>query len=274
MSKHDYFFTFGEGRLKYRNASFRLAMEARASQSFQRCDNFGISTIKGEVELESFFKNNWFERNHKGYGYWLWKPFLLRKILVENIGKYRNLVYLDAGYSLNLRLKKSRDRLDEYLSLSADTGGLNFQLEHSEIQFSKKELLSRFPLTKNKLWSGQVSAGAIILKCDQSSLELIEQWIDLSTVDYGRLLVDHDIDPQNENPEFVGHRHDQSIFSLTVKSMNFGTVIQDETYFDSNFLGDGSNFPIWCTRHISLFPYKLTQNNSLARKFMHMEAKL
>ena len=59
-----------------------------------------------------------------------------------------------------------------------------------------------------------------------------------------------------ELPEFIEHRHDQSIFSLLVKQSNQHAIIPDETEWFGDWIGMGDKYPIWATRHRSIFDFK------------------
>jgi hypothetical protein len=108
----------------------------------------------------------------------------------------------------------------------------------------KKRVLDFFNADK---YSTQLAATCILFKKTKYSVELVDKWYEIAS-NYD--LINNDLN--TEYPEFRGHRHDQSIFSLLVKQykkLNFNPIIlKDETYWHPNWYTDGINYPFWATR--------------------------
>ena len=66
-------------------------------------------------------------------------------------------------------------------------------------------------------------------------------------------VIDDSPSPQGEHPEFLGHRHDQSIFTLLAYERHV-LHIPDETWFDAAW-DDSRRFPIHARRWRHSLPW-------------------
>jgi hypothetical protein len=192
---------------------------------------------------------NFVKTYEQGAGLWLWKPFLIETCFVELPG-VNQFIYIDAGCEINLN-KDSIKRLRFYLDATSKTGGVFFQLSHTERDFTSIDLLNLYD-SELDVVSGQIHATCFILDRSQESQKLLSNWIKLATTDHYKYLVgintSNDFDLANK----FTHRHDQSILSFLVKSSQF-TILPDETYFEPFWRKSGRAFPFWATRNRHLF---------------------
>ena len=88
----------------------------------QEALNFNIFNIVytyRNTDLKTFFPEfldiheNYMLNNHRGYGYWIWKPYIILKTL-ESMNENDILVYTDAGCTLN---KNGMNRFYEYIDM-------------------------------------------------------------------------------------------------------------------------------------------------------------
>ena len=247
-------FTFGGGNFNYRRASRRLGAQAKTTQLFSSVTNFT------DRDLEEFIPNfnerhkDFIRSNKKGFGYWLWKPYLINYAL-EKIAPNEILVYVDSGAEFNLESKPAIVRWNEYLRFVDKHHCLAFQLESrgdldvnpQEICYSKKYLIDFLKPTNLSLTSNQILAGSFFLKKTERNIQFIERWIHVATSDNYKYL--NDFLSQKENRSFVAHRNDQSIFSLLYKH-NGMFFIPDETDSRNNLCAR-NNWPIWHIRNRS-----------------------
>ena len=97
-----YFLTFGAGN-SYIDAVQRLARQADEFKLFTEIFCMTESDLK--EDLEFWGKHGEFMMNNrKGYGYYIWKPYIISKTL-SKLEKDDILLYLDAGCELNLKYK-------------------------------------------------------------------------------------------------------------------------------------------------------------------------
>lgn len=235
---------FGDGSLRWRKAAKRLAREARESPQPLEID------VLDRKSLASRYPN--FVNRHRlildnaprGFGYWIWKPFLIREALRE--GSSGGVIYMDAGSTLNFANEASRQRWIDYQDEANLSDALFFQMDHEEAKYTKPELLSRFSAPQEIRLSGQLEATHMIARAGHSSEHFFDEWYGHCGESGYRFLDDSRWEPSG--PEFVAHRHDQSILSCLVKQTGFGTVLPQETYFAPEWMEAGAGFPIWGTR--------------------------
>ena len=133
------FLTFGGPTISYRNRVKTLCMEANNLLFFNKIIGLTDNYLKNDAY---FWKKHgtFIENNVKGYGFWIWKPYIIKKKLQE-LEHGEILIYMDAGCSINALGKV---RLHEYVTLLNNQtayGILSFQMNHlEEVKFTKKKL--------------------------------------------------------------------------------------------------------------------------------------
>ena len=99
----------------FANKPFVDALD-RLSLQIKKISFFDKDFLFTEKDLDENFKNEFKDvlvEGVKGYGYWVWKPYLIKKVLDElNIGD--TLLYVDAGCHINYKGKK---RIGKYFEL-------------------------------------------------------------------------------------------------------------------------------------------------------------
>lgn len=239
------FLTFGNE--KYYKALERLKNEAYSFNIFDKI------LIYNNLSIFSDFWNkhsNFIENNKRGYGYWLWKPYLVLKTL-ETMNNNDILVYADAGCSLNIN---GINRLNEYFDIvrNSNYGILSFELEHVEKKWCKMDLFEYIDVMNNDniLNSNQLVGGIFILKKCEHTIKLVEMWNDIMSNNYN--LIDDSKSKLKNDDSFIEHRHDQSVFSILRKK--YGSyIIKDETWLPILEEVDNSklNYPILARRLIN-----------------------
>ena len=231
-----YFLTFGAPSIQYNHCVQRLCNEAIKLSCFDKIT--GMTEIDLKNDKKFWDKHERFIlENKKGFGYWIWKSYIIMKYLQEKMIDNDILLYMDAGCTLN---DKGKIRFLEYihkLETSQEYGILSFQMNHLlEINYTKRNLFDYLKISTNDMLSGQCMATVIMIKKNKHSLFVINEWYRVSSI--YKLLID-------DNNEV--HRHDQSIFSLLVKK--YGSIkIADETFFYPFWDKTGSFYPFWATR--------------------------
>jgi hypothetical protein len=217
--------------------------------SFGTLDNYkeSIERIKKEAEEMNFFDkikvytqfdfdaeytnrhNNFFNTHKRGFGYWIWKSYVVLKTLNE-MQEGDILIYADAGCTLNNNLI-ARNKLDTYIQLckTLPEGNIAFQMSYIEKEWTKMDVFITLDANKPGIMnSGQLVGGVFILKKCKRVMNLIHEWYTISQ-NY-QLISDFPSVIQN-HANFRDHRHDQSLFSVLRKKR--GTIIiQDEVDFD------------------------------------------
>lgn len=237
----NYLVSFGDDYFKYQKQ--RLRKEAESTGWFE-----DVLIHSPETLSEFFEKHKDFVENSRGYGYWIWKPYIILSLL-EAINEGDVVFYIDSGGAI---LPHREQRFNEYLELLnenpvivfADGGKFGGSPEYKERFFQKMRVLKRFGLENNEnfLNSGQVEGGVVICKKSEESIQFVREWLDLVTEDNYCLVNDEDDLPQTE--DFILSRHDQSILSILSKQKDVNILGLTECYgmgpfFSSRMTDDG-----------------------------------
>lgn len=129
--------------LSFANQAFYTALERikKEAESFRLFDQILCLRDTDLVACTSFWEahGDFVRTNARGYGYWIWKSYLVMKIMQENMKEDDILVYADAGCSLNIQ---GISRLRTYMDWVH--GILSFELGHVEKMWTKKDLFVYF----------------------------------------------------------------------------------------------------------------------------------
>ncbi len=235
-----YFVSFGGPSPNYHSAVQRICMEANQFHIFTRVFGYTDIYLKNDVDFWNQH-GNFVSTNPRGYGYWLWKSYLCKKLL-ENINEGDIIVYADAGCTMNLQ---GKSRLLEYIEMckTHDSGIVSFQLTHSEKSWTKGDISHYLDASHSDMSSGQLVGGIFLIRKCKSVSELINKWYETGC---NYKLIDDTPSIIPNHPEFKENRHDQSIWSI-LRKQHGSLILPDETYF-INWSKDGKYYPFWATR--------------------------
>lgn len=185
--------------------------------------------------------------NPKGYGYWLWKPYIVLNYM-KNLNSGDILFYCDAGCELSFKGKK---RFDEYLTYLESNDLLVFSTfnKQPEYMWSKKDAVDFFELSAKEMKSEQIAATYFILKVNDYSKALVQEWLDICIYENFRLI--NDISIKRQHKKFIEHRYDQSLFSMLLKSKKV-SCLRERSYFPQVLYYKNSyiyNYPIHALRN-------------------------
>jgi hypothetical protein len=241
--------TFAGGDRRWTWAARRLARQAEQSRMFASIRIHSAADLGSNHQR--FFKEHvepW--SKCRGFGFWVWKPFIIREELRTRRQDLDGVMYLDAGHELNLTSTRARERLREYWASTLDGMGLLAPSlpGHPEFSWTRKAVMWQLDPSGRNHDTDQVQAHPM-LRVDAESCDLVDEWVSLCLQDDHFLL--HDPAPGEDlDARFVAHRHDQSIFSLLVKNLGY-VGPADETYHHPNWTEAGKEFPIWAARNRS-----------------------
>lgn len=139
----------------------------------------------------------------KGDGYWLWKPYLILKTL-EEIPEDDIVFYVDSGASIS----KPIDSLINHLT---DHDIVAFAAQSINRKYIKRDLLLMMEADND--WARDninIQASFFLIKNTKFSRDFVKKWLKLCEDE--RAVTD--LPSKDEHPEFIVHRHDQSILSL------------------------------------------------------------
>ena len=243
-TQRKWFITFGGPSTNYHNAVKRICGEAK---SFDVFDDIIGYTEEDLMSDHSFWgKHQHFIQSNaeRGYGYWLWKPYVTKKTL-DKMNDNDILVYADAGCFMN---KDGKARLLEYfdiLNANETIGNISFQMDHLEELFTKMDIFDYYDANNPSITkTGQIVGGIFVLRKCQHTTELIDKWYDGCSQYH---FIDDSVGRLPNIPSYIVARNDQSIFSVVRKK--YGTIyLPNETWFGPRWNEDGKNYPIWAIR--------------------------
>lgn len=220
------FFTFGTQEsynIHYNGARASEAAERLYKQT-QKCGLFDNVFKHDENYLND--QPEWachklfVDSNPRGFGFWLWKPWLIRHHMSKlNIGD--RLMYADSGCEIIPSVYKHLENLLHVQDFDICIGfpGLDDGLKkepYTTKQWTKKALLDRVNLSDEILNSKQRQASTMIITINEHTINTVDRWLGLCVENNYRNLNDDNYGVENY-PEFIDHRHDQAILSLVLK---------------------------------------------------------
>jgi hypothetical protein len=232
-SQSIYFVTFGDSQ-KYQKSLDFITQEAIDSQLFTNVFSYNENNLNQDF----LNKNLFFMKNSRGFGYWIYKP----QVILQSFEKINNgdiLLYADAGCQIN---KEGKQCLLKYIELvnNSKFDNLSFELtyindnktnSHLEKTWTKGDLLNMFPIDKN---SPQLVGGVFLIKKSEFTINLVKEWLSLCEQNNYHLINDSPSSIPNE-PGFIEHRHDQSLWSVLRKHRGTHIIKLDETWYPNNW---------------------------------------
>ena len=194
--------------LSFASGEFKKRQEALDEYVKNKIFCQHIKTDEKSAEHANLFGDNPnFSPKQRGYGFWLWKPFFIYKLL-KTIPSNDVLCYFDSG---------DRFRRDPVPLLSELHKEYDIILNSKE-KFITMEWTKRDTLIKmNKDFSFyhncfQIEAGFLSIKKTDWSEKFIAEWL-AKCRDF-QLISDNPSEHGSEYQKFQDHRHDQAILNL------------------------------------------------------------
>ena len=203
-----FFISFAEGSQDYREALVRITDQAKEVGIFSEIHGY----TGDELKSLPFWKkhSNFVLKNPKGYGYYLWKPYLILEKL-KTLEDNDILWYADSGCEIDIRKKDLMFKVLELTKLNQITCSINC----IEKEYTKKDLLIYLNMDKPCYTNDtQYEATSICFKKCKKTMDFINEWYQIAQ-NYN--LIDESPSKNKEYPEFNQNRYDQSIFSLLMK---------------------------------------------------------
>ena len=218
------FITFGSHD-NYIDAGKRLLKEASELNLFTQTILYTQDDLKKNVDFWDTH-NNFINNNKRGYGYWLWKPFLIKKTM-ENMNEGDILLYLDCGCELDYQKKNNLITIFDIVK----TTKLLYTLTCVEKNWNKMDLIISLDMNKeNDLNTPQRQAGVICFLVCAETINLVNEWYKIGSTYHN---IDDSPSILKNLKGFCEHRHDQSIFSLLSKKYNFYNDNYSESLYNA-----------------------------------------
>jgi len=176
-----------------------------------------------DIDRSFFEKHRSVLQQQRGGGYWLWKPYFILKTL-QKVEDNDWILYLDSGgflYADITPLINIAEKIQQPV--------VGFELPLIERQWTKRELSDSLGIEDELLNKNQIMATMFLIKKNSKSVKFFEEFLTLC--ENTNLL--NDSIWLAQEPSFIEHRHDQSIFSLLYKKYRFtpfGDISQRGAY--------------------------------------------
>jgi hypothetical protein len=165
------------------------------------------------AQHKDFLESNLKKSIWKGYGYWIWKPFLIWKTLQE-IDEGDILLYSDTGCELHV---SGKERFLEYLDIVKNNkhGNLFFGMSSLIKNWAKMDTVKYFNAEKIILAENkkEIIPGLLFTTNTEENRKFFKLFYE-SCCNYH--LIDDSPSVSPNITTFKEHRHDQSIFSILV----------------------------------------------------------
>ena len=201
---------------------------------------FGIDEIHAFDETDLKKMSLWKEniaifQQSKGFGYWLWKPFLILQVL-EKISDDDIVLYLDAGNEIIADLNPLFD-----LSLKQDMVLFCVHTQKNKM-WTKRDAFIGLDCDAEYYYEAEQIAGSPQLyRANTNAKKFVKAW--LKYCQNSHLLTDiPNIYGQPNLPAFKQHRHDQSLISLLALKQKL-PVFRDPSQWGNDFIQQFPNSP-------------------------------
>jgi len=244
-----YFLSFGAGSVDYNKALERIIKQAEEFKLFDKIIGYTEKDLMDDTEFWN--KNgNFIKNNSRGFGYYIWKPYIINKTLKE-MNENDILLYLDSGCELNIN---GKNKLLDFFNIVKSKKLIGTIASSTDYNFTKMDLIKYMHMENSLslLQTSHIQAGIMmLLKCDETS-KLINEWYEIATFNHHFINDDKSIEKNFDG--FIEHRHDQSIFNLLVKKYGLLNFDIGETCWGcgieaANNYRAALDYPIWSCRN-------------------------
>lgn len=230
--------------ISYGNDKFQSAKDRIKQQAVEMGVFNGNIRIYGPDDLSAEFKATVGPTldEPRGGGYWLWKPYIINDML-NQLKEDDILLYVDAGCVLQ---PAGVPRLKEYIDMISKGSGksvLAMRLEFPEYQWTSANIFDHFDIQpqNERAKSTQILTGTSMYRKCNESMALVSAWLKMA-MEHPELFTDkHNQEKQAKREGFIQNRHDQSIFSILVKSPPHNATV---AVIDEEIEGRNKTIPV------------------------------
>ena len=243
------FITFAAGEFngkKYKSFAENLIKQAKNTKLFSHTVLYDDDYLKNDKEFWDKHGNFILNGIKVGYGYWLWKPFVIKKAF-ENMLDGDVLLYLDCCCEIDVRKSKEIEKLAKKLEkdLIADC------LSVSPDKYYCKMDLIKYLNLESEINKRMHQAGALMFYKCKKTTDFVNKWY---SVCCNHNLINNSPSNSKNNQYFRAHRNDQSVYSLLVKqSFNTNTsLVNCIEYIRNKYYGELCNYKLMKDKYINL----------------------
>lgn len=241
--------------INYANAVFRKSqkLNSRTGLTVGLFDKV-ISYSPRDIDPDFYERNKKILSQEKGNGYWLWKPYFIKKALdMLSFGDF--LFYCDSG-SYFIR------PITPLIEISSERGQelIVFELGRIERAWTKRDAFILMDSDSPEYSDSKQRLACFSLwKKSKFTMDFICEFLYFAQDE--RIITDLENQCGHSNyPEFEEHRHDQSIFSLLTKKYGL------DAYRDPSQWGNGRKESYPNSQYEQLIEHTRERNVSFFRK--------
>lgn len=234
--------TFADGiHEKYKRAALKLCDMIVKSQIFSTMKVYTIEDLIQDTEFRQQHME-FIQQNPRGFGYWIWKPYIVWKRLQE-VEEGDIVLYLDACTTFNV---EGKARFFEYVNMLLQSPQKCFFMEmHKDLlikHWTKMDCANQ--LDGKMFLDTPVIISTFFMVCNTKTNKLLFEYLYKLCSEYP--LVDDSPSILPNDPTFKEHRHDQSILSILMKKLCPSSVfvLPGEHYFVKGE-PERLNYPFW-----------------------------
>lgn len=223
--------------------------DERMTISAGRCERSmyynGIDSVRvsGPSKLSDDFQidNHDALNSERGAGFWIWKAWIINKMMSYLCDDGDIIIYADAGIEFVAPVKHIIERMDEDIFF--------FTNGHKQIEWCKMDVLDTMIKDHDKYdWNvrKQVQASVIFFKVNQTTRDFVKEWLLWCQMPG---FIDDSPSKLPNYPTFQEHRHDQAI--LTCLQIKYGYKLHfwPTQYSGHLYRPDGDNYPVMFDHH-------------------------
>jgi hypothetical protein len=232
------FLVCGFGSLKWAVAARRLSRQLRNLPCESEVHTYTNRDLSFNFpKLLDFIDSN-YGRKTRGFGYWIWKPYIIDKEL-SALKPKDVLIYIDSGCEV-VKNANSNVILENYINYAQTNNILAMKLDASMHEYCEIHIAKHFGLTSAQFNNlSMISATMLVITGTPNSRQLVSDWLKCA-LDNPKLLSGSSTYSGHEG--FIAHRHDQSILSALIHQ-NQIKPYANQLDFDPK--SDGSNFELF-----------------------------
>jgi hypothetical protein len=226
-------FLINYANLTHYKAQKRNSLSGLNFGKFDHSIEFGLK----DLDSRFFMANERILNAHRGAGYWLWKPYIILKTMLNFSLEGDYIFYADSG-------SEWINPVDQLIPILESTQGVMLfntdpTKDNKEVMQTKRDVFAALGCDTEKHWFTIPRHGGFqFYKNCEFAQRFVMQY--LYWCEHNLLITD---DPSNlpENSSLIAHRHDQSIMSVLSKKMDIPSF-RDPTQFGNQYIKESDGY--------------------------------
>ena len=220
--------TYKKYLLVYNDGSHTEHIDKLISSVKKYSDFVIVVYNKSDIDVEFINDNKNIFNEKRGGGYWLWKPYIINKLLSE-IDNGDIIFYLDSTYFFVDHFGGLYEKIISDNDILIWSNKPNESINYMK-NFCKMDVIHKYDMYETVFNNNALDcwAGAMILRKTPFIDKIMIEWLNMCC-NYEDITDSESILPNSK--EFKEHRHDQSLLSIVVHKNNI-----DLHFFETKYL--------------------------------------